>query len=227
MEAGFFDSLFEGDSCNGIKLGMGVTCGDFWPRTEQCQVLYRGASIEIVDFAKVLNVSAVDSETIAIPDYIPHTKNTGYYYVIRRVNNCGQQEQTLLVAIKVGINSNGDLEDPKPNSVFDLLAKQIRESKAELFWCYWPVEQGSKPIHFNVYWDNGTGQIDYENAIATIKYCKKKFYSYQSSSLVAGKHTFVVGAEDAGGVEGNRLQTAIQINTSNPESVEILSTEAI
>ena len=30
MDVKFFDSLYEGDSPNGVKLGMGLTGGDFW-----------------------------------------------------------------------------------------------------------------------------------------------------------------------------------------------------
>jgi hypothetical protein len=51
MEAKFFDSLYEGDSPHGIKLGMGLTGGDFWPRIAGCQVLYRGHGIDRIDFS--------------------------------------------------------------------------------------------------------------------------------------------------------------------------------
>ena len=206
MEADFFDSLFEGDSANGVKLGMGLTCGDFWPRPEGCQCIYRGASVESVDFATVLGVGEVGSESMVIPDYIQHLGDTVYYYVIRRVNNCGQQEQTLLAAVKVAMDSDGDVAKPKPNNAFGLMAKQVTGSRAELLWYYWPIGQKSVPVAFNVYWDNGSGQIDYENALATIDYCGKKFYCYQSSILTAGRYEFVVSAEGADGVESDYLQ---------------------
>ena len=53
MDAKFFDSLFDGDSPNGIKLCMGITGGDFWAREAGCQNLYRGASIDVIDFDTV------------------------------------------------------------------------------------------------------------------------------------------------------------------------------
>ncbi len=51
MEAKFFSGLFEGDCVNGIKLGMGLTSGDFWPRVNGCLDLYRGESAYDIDFA--------------------------------------------------------------------------------------------------------------------------------------------------------------------------------
>ncbi len=227
MDAGFFDSLFEGDSANGVKLSMGLTGGDFWPRPRGCQSLYRGGSIETVDFLTILTVRDVDSESMAIPDYVQHAGDTVYYYVIRRVNKCGQQEQTLSAAVKVAMDSNGDLAKPKPNNAFGLMAKQVTGSRAKLLWYYWPIKQKSVPVGFNVYWDNGTGQIDYGNTVATIEYCGKKFYCYQSNTLTAGRYEFAVSAEGSDGVESDYLQLAIQINTVNPELVEILSTDVI
>lgn len=227
MDAGFFDSLFEGDSANGVKLSMGLTGGDFWPRPEGCQTLYRGGSIETIDFSTILTVRDADFESMAIPDYVQHVGDTVYYYVVRRVNKCGQQEQTLSAAVKVVIDSNGDLAKPKPNKAFWLMVNQIAPSRAELLWYYWPIGQKSVPVGFNVYWDNGTGQIDYGNTVATIEYCGKKFYCYQSGTLTAGRYEFAVSTEGSDGVESNYLQLAIQINTVNPELVEILSTDVI
>ena len=227
MDTVFFDSLFEGDSANGVKLSMGLTGGDFWPRPEGCQVLYRGGSIETVDFSMVLAVRDVGSESMAIPDYVQHAGDTVYYYVIRRVNNCGQQEQTLLAAAKVAMDSNGDLAHPRPNNAFGLMAKQIAPSGAELVWYYWSIGQNSEPAAFNVYWDNGTGQIDHENAVATIEYSGKKFYCYRSSTLTAGRYEFAVSAVGADGIESDHLQLAIQIDTASPELIEILSTDVI
>ena len=164
---------------------------------------------------------------MAIPDYVQHASNTVYYYVIRRVNKCGQQEQTLSAAVKVAMDSNGDLAKPKPNNAFGLMAKQVTGSRAELVWYYWPIGQKSEPVRFKVYWDNGSGQIDNENALATIDYSGKKFYCYQSSTLTAGRYEFAVSAEGLNGAKSDYLQLAIQINTVNPELVEILSTDVI
>ena len=59
MDVKFFDSLFEGDSANGVKLCMGLTGGDFWPQIMGCQIIYRGNSIEDIDFENVLAVTLV------------------------------------------------------------------------------------------------------------------------------------------------------------------------
>ena len=94
MDAKFFDSLYEGDSPNGVKLGMGLTGGDFWPRVADCSVLYRGSSMEGIDFASLLAVAEAEASEISPPSYVPHNSGSIYFYVVSRANNCGCEEQT-------------------------------------------------------------------------------------------------------------------------------------
>jgi len=228
MEAKFFDSLYEGDSPNGVKLGMGLTGGDFWPRIAGCQVLYRGPSLDKIDFSNVLAVAEAEAFEIWPPSYVPHSSGSTYFYVVRRANNCGCQEHTLAAAVKVSIDASGNLAEPQPNNIFEARAKQVDGNKIQLVWYYCPIEQQSPPACFKVYYDAGTGQINYENPIATICYAGRRFYSYQSNTLDAGEYLFCIRAEDAAGVENASLaEINIQLDTISPGAVNILSAETI
>ena len=228
MEAKFFDSLYEGDSPNGVKLGMGLTGGDFWPRIAGCQMLYRGPSLDKIDFSNMLAVAEAEASDIWPPSYVPHSSGSTYFYVVRRANNCGRQEHTLAAAVKVSIDASGNLAEPQPNNIFEARAKQVDGNKIQLVWYYCPIEQQSPPACFKVYYDAGTGQINYESPIATICYAGRRFYSYQSDTLEASKYLFCIRAEDAAGMESASLAPIrIQLDTVSPGAVNILSAEII
>ncbi len=205
MDAKFFNSLYEGDSPNGVKLGMGLTSGDFWPRVGGCSMLYRGSGMETIDFANILAVTEADASQIQPPSYVQHNSDSTYFYVVRRANNCGYQERTLAAAVKVSIDAGGDLVEPQPNNIFEVRVEQVAGDKIQLVWYYCPLKQQSVPVCFKVYYDGGAGQIDYGNAIATISYAGRRFYSYKSDSLDAGEYLFCIRAEDAAGAEDSSM----------------------
>ncbi|MGA1980351.1 MAG: hypothetical protein ABSG99_07320 [Sedimentisphaerales bacterium] len=222
------DALFVGMTANAFKLGTVLSLGWFWPRVAGCSTLYRGNSMETIDFDNILAVGALDAEQIQTPGYLSHANSTTYFYVIRRANNCGDLEHTLVAAVRVSIDSDGDLAQPRPNSIFEAKAEQLAGSKVRLLWYYCPLDQNSEPECFNIYYDNGTGQIDYENPIATISYAGGKFYSYQSDSLEGNRYLFAIRVKEANGIEdGSLAKLAIQITISSPDPIDILSAKTI
>jgi len=228
MDAKFFDSLYEGDSPNGAKLGMGLTGGDFWPRIAGCSLLYRGTAMSLIDFTNILAVSEAEASEISPSSYVPHNNGSIYFYVLRRANNCGYEEHTLAAAVKVSIDDSGELAEPQPNSVFETGAEQVDGSKIQLVWYYCPIEQQSPPACFNVYYDSGTGQIDYENPIATISYVGRMFYIYKSDPLDTGKYLFAIRVEDSAGMENASLaRIKVELNTASPSAINILSVKAV
>jgi len=222
------DALFNGMTANAFKLGTALTGGWFWMRRFGCSALYRGPSVEKIDFTNTLTIAEQDAGSIAPPDYLPHHSNSTYFYVVRRFNICGYQERTLAAAVKVAIDADGNLIEPKPNNIFVWRLEQVYGNKIQLIWFYCPLEQESKPESFRVYHDGGTGLIDYENPIATISYRGRKFYIYQTDALTAGRYLFAVRAEDAAGIENNSLaQLAVQLNITNPDAIDILSVQNV
>jgi len=222
------EALFNGMTTNAFKLGTVLTGGWFWMRRTGCSVLYRGPSMERIDFANILAVAEQDAGSISPPDYIPHHSHSTYFYVVCRFNICGYQECTLTAAVKVAIDANGNLIEPKPNNIFVWRLDQVYGNKIQLIWFYCPLEQESKPESFRIYYDGGTGHIDYENPITTVNYQGRKFYTYQSDVLAAGRYLFAVRAEDAAGIENNSLaQLGIHLSTKSPDAINILSAEAV
>ncbi len=222
------EALFTGMTANAFKLGTVLSLGWFWPRVAGCSMLYHGNGMETIDFDNILAVGALYAKQIQPPGYLTHTNSTTYFYVIRRANSCGDLEHTLAAAVKVSIDANGDLEQPKPNSIFEARAEQLAGSKVKLLWYYCPIDQDSRPALFNIYCDNGTGQIDYENLIASISYTGRKFYNFQSDSLEGGRYLFAIRAESINGVEDSSLaKLEIQITIISPDPIDILSAKTI
>ena len=222
------EALFAGHTANSFKFGTVLTLGWFWVRVHGSTVLYRGVSMDEINFSNVLAVTEIASDQIQPPSYLSHSNNTSYFYVVQRISRCGDEERTLSAAVKVEIDSEGDLTEPQPNSICILRNQQRASNKIEFVWFYSPIDQKSEPACFKVYYDNGTGEIDYENSVVTISYAGRIFYSYQSEYLEAGRYLFAIRVEDAAGTEDiSSSLTEFQIDTASPEAINILSAEAI
>jgi len=222
------EALFNGMTANAFKLATVLTNGWFWMRRTGCSALYRGPGVERIDFANILTVAEQDAVSISPPDHIPHNSNLTYFYVVHRFNNCGYQERTLAAAVKVSIDAEGNLVEQKPNNIFAWRLDQVHGNKIQLIWFYCGLEQESKPESFRIYYDSGTGLVDYENPIATINYQGRKFYTYQSDALAAGRYLFAAKAENADGIEDNSLaRLAVQLNVTKPDAIDILSAETL
>lgn len=221
-------ALFNGMTPNAFKLGTTLSLGWFWLRTFGCSALCRGPSMEQIDFANILTVAQQDAEIVSPATYVPHDSSSMYFYVVRRFNCCGYQERTLAVAIKVSTNKDGELLEPQPNKVFALRAKQAGSNRILLSWFYCPLEQESPPVCFNVYYDNRTGQIDYQVPLASISYRGRKFYRYHTYTLAAGRYLFAVSVEDANGMESSSsAQLTVQVNAASPDPIEILCADCL
>ena len=225
MDAKFFDSVFEGDSANGVKLGMGVTNGDFWPRPNGCQNLYGGSSVCKIDFDKILVVVNVDEQLIQVLDFDPEPRET-YLYILRRVNCCGQEEQSLAAAVKIEFDILGNLLESCCNNILSVSAEQVEGHRVQLIWYYCPIDQQVECGCFNIYWDNGSGEIDFETAICTIDYAGPGLYYYPTSVLTESKCIFCVRAlSETAVMNGLSGRVELQIRDSAPNSIDMLLTE--
>jgi len=209
------DALFNGMTSNSFKLGTTLSLGWFWSRIAGCSAFYRGSSIEQIDFDTVL--------TVAGKDYLPHESSSTYFYVVRRYNHCGYQEHTLAAAAKVSLDAEGQLYKPQPNKIYAARAEQVDTDKVLLTWFYCPLEQGSQPALFNIYYDNRTRQIDYENPLAVISYQGQKFYSFESDQLELGRYLLTIRAENIDGNENSSsAYLAIELYDKGPDAINIL-----
>jgi hypothetical protein len=222
------EAVFAGQTSNAFKLGTVLTLGWFWPRVAGCSILYRGGSIETIDFTNILAVAKADASQIQPPNYLQHSSNSTYFYVIRRANNCGAQEYTLAASVKLSIGADGEMAKPRPNSILAARAEQIAGNKVQLLWFYCPIEQKSQPMHFKLYFDSGTGQIDYENAIASTSYTGRLFYSYRSDMLDEGTYLFAIKVEDAAGTEdASSGEIEFQLDAKSPDTIDIVGAATV
>lgn len=229
MEVKFLrDALFNGMTANAFKLGTVLALGWFWQRLSGCSVLYRGPGMEAIDFDNMLVVAEIEAIEIYVPDYVSHESNITCFYVVRRANGCGNLEHTMAAAVKVTIDADGNLAPARPNNIFEVKARQIADNKVELLWFYSPLAQQSEPVCFNVYYDGGTGQIDYESPIAEVSYKSPNFYSFQSGPLSPGRYLFGARVEDSAGVEAVSFkQVGIQLNDATPATMDIIDSGTI
>lgn len=229
MDVGFYkDALFSGMTSNAFKFGTTLTLGWFWMRMAGCSALYRGPKISEVDFDYTLSVEPFDAVQIDVLDYAQHLANETYFYVLRKVNGCGDHEKTFSAASIVAIDADGELAKAEPNKVFGINAKLVSGPRAKLIWYYCPLHQQSKPAYFQVYSDNATGQVDYENPLATIDYLGRRYYCWLSDVLSAGRYSFAVKAFDSSGInEDSSAVVSVDVTNSPPDSVDILSVETI
>jgi len=191
-------------------------------------VLYRGPGLEQIDFEEILTITEKDACEISPPDYLPHENSSTYFYIVRRYNHCGYQENTFAAIAKVSLDAEGQLDKPQPNNIYVIKAEQVDADRVLLTWFYCPLEQESQPEYFNIYYDNRTGQIDYENPLANIKYEGRHFYNYKSSSLDPSRYMFAIRAEDVSDTENcSPAQLTIELNSFNPDTITILKAETV
>ena len=218
MDAKFFSSIYEGDSANGMLLGMGLTGGDFWPRVKGCQNLYRGVLPGNVDNCHLIDIADIGVSSIALNDTIEHAPSAKYLYVLRRANHCGQEEKSSAAVKVVGFDSEGSLLPFKSNNVSSPNAKQVGRNTIKLSWEYCSVNQQVKCGGFDVYYDRGTGVVDYSQPIASVVYYGAGMYQVLIEVSSAIEYRFVVRSKSVKGVsDGNNNTVTIQVSETVPE----------
>ena len=236
------EALLNGMTDLAAKLGTMLTQGWFWMRRAGCSAVYRckDPACDVQNAGSVAVVAANTSQ-IRLPTYLAHEAGSTCYYVVRRFDCCGQQDCTTCAQVCVHIGPDGQLTAPTPNRVFDATIEtryaQSGSSSWTLRWFYWPLDQGAIPREFSIYWDGGTGEIDFANAIAVVAansrsglppYEGRTWYSYRSQPLGAGKYLFAMRAKDAGGAEG--LPRALEVRIGNvgvSKGPDILEAETV
>ncbi len=228
MDGKFFDGLCQGDSANGVKLCMGVTGGDFWGRASGCQVLYRGDDENNVDLGRIVTVDDIDRQQITVPSIEEHLADSRYLYVLRRVNGCGDEERSLTAAVRVVFDALGKMACAGCNNVSGVSAAIREGSTCELLWYYYPLDQGDEPACFNVYSDQGQGEIDFGTALASVDYAGTGFYSYMVSLPGVGRYLLSVRVTGKDGQEQDISEViVVEVHTAETGGVELLGAEAV
>ena len=95
-------------------------------------------------------------------------------------------------------------------------------------WYHCPIGQQATCERFNIYWDDGTGQIDYEDKLGSVGYTGPRYYSFETDVGSVGWFQFCVRTVSESGEENEHLGTVkIQIRGVAPQGVEMLQAQAI
>jgi hypothetical protein len=195
-------------------------------RGRGCTILFRGDALNSIDVQNILAVFEPDAGEVWPPGYVEHDANRTYFYLVRGINSCGYSEWGLQAIARVSIEAEGRLSKPRPNGVLGLKAERTADKKVRLNWYYCPIEQEAEPDSFNLFGDGGSGQTDYDNAIGTIRYEGKGFYSYTSDELSEGRKSFAVKAASKEGMEGSVSVVEIEADFHIIELLLICKAEA-
>ncbi len=211
-----------------FHLGTVLTRGWFWVRRAGCTAVYRGPTVEQVDFGKIVHVAETDARQIALPAHLTPEAGAKCCYIVRRFNGCGDEEHTRGAAAVVRMGDDGRLAPPAPNEVFGLHGVQVAGGRVRLEWLYCPLDQQAEPVRFNIYRDNAGGPVDFDTPLATVAYQGRRFHRYLTDALPDGTHRFVVRAESAEGIESEPgPMVSCPVRTVGSECVTILAAEVV
>lgn len=212
---------------NYCRPGAHIGRPNYWPHG--CYRIYRGSGhIDNIDYEHpltsvthkgILKLSNQDSH---------HQPNINYFYAARKISATGKQEQGTMAIVELSLDQQGKQQQLKPNCIKDLRAQAVADGKIRLNWWYWSLGQKTQPDHFEVYSDNGTGTIDYQNPIAEIQYDGGYFYEYLSESYPDQKtYRFSVRSVAKNDTEdGNTAYVEIAVDLTGSEPLEGLSGQA-
>lgn len=220
--------LCNGACADAFQLGTVLSRGWFWVRRAGCTAVYRGPTVEQVDFEQIMHVADTDARQITLPAHLTPEAGAKCCYVIRRFNGQGDQELTTGAAVVVRMGDDGRPALPAPDEVFGLHGVQVAGGRVRLQWLYCPLDQQAEPVRFNIYKGNAGGPVNFDTPLATTAYQGRRFHRYLTDALPDGTHHFVVRAESADGVESDPHPTAsCPVRTAGPECVTILAAEVV
>ncbi|HIJ67725.1 MAG TPA: hypothetical protein HPP51_05515 [Planctomycetes bacterium] len=218
MDTKFFDSLYQGDSPNGVKLGMPLTGGDFWPRQAGCHTVYRGQDGDI-DYDTIQAVmESGDSQVSVANQGLP--ANTIWYFIRRQVSGCGLESPDSDECV-VQIDADGAMLRKMPNQPTNLTIEQVAGAKLKLQWIYSSLGQQIAPTGFKIYIDSGSG-FDYESPADTVSYSSgRDSFAWTSDALTDGQlYKFVVRSYTTGeGQTQNTNYVAAFADSTGPPAI--------
>lgn len=222
MDTKFFDGIFGGDSPNGVELCLGLTGGDFWTRIEGCQNLYRGQAADTIDSENIIVTIEPAEGLITVPSEIVHFPGESYVYLLRKVNIYGDEEKSFCGATRISFDDNGDLIATGCNEILEVDIEQVGGPKVKLTWFYSPLGQTRRCQQFKVYSDGASGQIDFNNAVASIEYEGACVYCYVSAILNEGRYKFCLRSVADDGQETTGKEIKLSISEAVAQSVDQL-----
>jgi len=191
MDVKFFDSLFEGDSPDGVKLCMGLTGGDLWPRPAGCHTVYCGQDGQF-DYDTIQAVMDTDDADVSIANQAL-AAGTIWHFIRRLVSGCGLESADSPACV-VRIGTDGEMIGLTPNPPGSLTIQKVLGGKLKLRWRYSTIDQEVAPTGFRIYMDSGSG-FNFASPDATVAYTSGRAdeFDWTSGALANGqRYRFVV-----------------------------------
>jgi len=218
------EALLNGATRTAFMLGTSLTQGWFWVRRPGCTAVYRGPSLTQVDLSRILYVAEPDAREITLPAYLSHPPGSAHCYLVRRFNGCGGQEKTIAAAAMLRVAPDGQRAPSRPNAVHGLWSRHTDAAGVRLVWFYCPLDQEVAAGQFNLYGSDATGELDFENPIAVVRYDGRRFYGWDGSTLANGENRFLVRAVSTSGTEGTPSTSVLRhVATAPPAPPVILA----
>ena len=216
MQTRFLGSLVEGDFGVAGILRESLTEGDFWALIGGGMLLYRGDNqFDQIDYAAAVG-AAYGPGSFDVPSDQVHADGSRTVYALRRVSGSGLEEMGTEATAALRLDSQGQQILPGIGVVRELRVRQAGADGALLSWLYWPVGQATRPVHFAVYSDGGTGTMDWNTPLVTVAFgatpvCQQKVPIGVTSGVVR----VAVRAVDRVGLEGEAATASVSM-TSQP-----------
>jgi predicted phosphodiesterase len=110
------------------------------------------------------------------------------------------REKGVMALVRLALDGEGKRRPRRPNTVKYLRTAGVKGYRIRVSWIYWHVGNEVEPDCFEVYGDNGTGVIDYENPLGKVNYDENYYYTLVTEPLTPGTvYRFGVRAFSAAG----------------------------
>jgi len=213
------DSLFNGFTSNGWKLGLVLSQGWFWYRIAGVMALYRGQA-DVFDYDVIVAVMNADASAVTISNQaLP--ANSSWYYIRRHVCECGLESDDSPTCI-VQINSSGEMIGNAPNPPVALTIEGFAGGLIKLKWRYTRINEDVAPTGFNIYMDSGSG-FDLDTPEDSVLYGQggNGEFDWTSDALTNGQlYRFIVRSYRTGAGESQNTNfVAAKADSQGPAAI--------
>ncbi|KPK96962.1 MAG: hypothetical protein AMK75_07580 [Planctomycetes bacterium SM23_65] len=189
--------------------------------------LYHNSGIGPIDYATVRGVKSEYDPTWT-SDAMSYPKT--WRFGARAYNEYGE-ENNVNVTEGVDLLESGEESPARPNRPAGLRAAPAADGKVELTFSYNATNEEAECTHFHVYYDAGSGEVDYTNPIGSVNRDEGPFtyYSFLSGALTDGQtYLFAVRAAAAEDVEDDGIECVeVTADAQAPTQPESLSGQVV
>jgi hypothetical protein len=214
-----YDPIHRGWTPAGIANGVCATAGFFFPRVRGGYNLRRAVDSVPDESDLIVGAAGADDQSIFTFNWVTHQASTHYGYRLTVISGGGVENFDDELIVRTEFDQNGDWVGLRPNSPGDLRVAPSASGKFVLRWTYTPQGQQAEPSTFRIYNNGVSGEIDFDNVVATVDYRMGSLhYSYESAAYEHGTCVkWAVRAASSAGVEEDNENTVLDwVDASAP-----------